>query len=199
MHESNLRSSLGATGLAGDYVSSSAIFEEETVKIFESSWICVARTEELGSTGALVCEIAGHQLLICRDDNGLVRAYSNFCRHRGSRLVSAEDCGTHWLGGPDLAIEIVSPGDRTLEKLDFYAKVSTRELLVVDRDPWQLTLYRLNDEKMLVPTAVSSFSQEATVQSEVVPLEFRVVDGDSCIRVMRPDGQTVRDIAIRRR
>lgn len=34
--------------------------------------------------------------------------------------TAGEDCGTHWLGGPNLAIEIVSPGDRTLEKLDFY-------------------------------------------------------------------------------
>ena len=30
-----------------------------------------------------------------------------------------------WLGGPDLAIEVVSPGDQTLEKLDFYARVNS--------------------------------------------------------------------------
>jgi len=28
----------------------------------------------------------------------------------------AEDCRTHWFGGPDLAIEVVSPKDRTRKK-----------------------------------------------------------------------------------
>jgi Uma2 family endonuclease len=28
----------------------------------------------------------------------------------------AQDCDTHWFGGPDLAIEIVSPSDRTRKK-----------------------------------------------------------------------------------
>jgi Uma2 family endonuclease len=33
-----------------------------------------------------------------------------------------------------LAIEIRSPGDETLEKLDFYSRVGLAELLVVDSD-----------------------------------------------------------------
>lgn len=53
----------------------------------------------------------------------------------------AKDCGTFWYGGPDLAIEIVNPGDRAREKFDFYGSVGTRELLLVDRQPWQLELY----------------------------------------------------------
>ena len=52
--------------------------------------------------------------------------------------TTARDMGTHWLGGPDLAIEILSLGDPAREKLDFYAKVHVRELLVVDRDPWRM-------------------------------------------------------------
>ena len=44
----------------------------------------------------------------------------------------AEDRGTHWLGGPDFAIEVISSGDHALDKLEFYAQVRTRELLVVD-------------------------------------------------------------------
>jgi Uma2 family endonuclease len=53
----------------------------------------------------------------------------------------ARDCGTFWYRGPDLAIEIVSPGDRAREKFDFYGSVGTRELLLIDRQPWQLELY----------------------------------------------------------
>ncbi|MBW3539764.1 MAG: Uma2 family endonuclease [Planctomycetes bacterium] len=54
--------------------------------------------------------------------------------------------GTHWLGGPDFGVEIRSPDNRTYEKLEFYAKVLTRELLVVGRDPWTLELYRLQGD-----------------------------------------------------
>ena len=58
--------------------------------------------------------------------------------------TSAENRGSHWYGGPDLAVEIVSPNDRTYEKLGFYAGIRTKELLVIDRDPWKLRLYRLD-------------------------------------------------------
>ena len=57
----------------------------------------------------------------------------------------AENRNTHWFGGPDLAIEIVSDNDKSRKKLDFYASVATRELLIVDRAPWQLELFRLID------------------------------------------------------
>src|SRR5271166_994824 len=35
----------------------------------------------------------------------------------------AEDRKTHWFGGPDFAVEIQSPFDRSREKFGFYAKV----------------------------------------------------------------------------
>src|SRR3990172_11765297 len=41
----------------------------------------------------------------------------------------ATNCDTHWCGGPDFAVEIVSDDDQSREKIPFYAKVSTRELL----------------------------------------------------------------------
>jgi len=46
----------------------------------------------------------------------------------------ALDAGTHWVGGPDIAVEVVSPGEDPKLKHDFYAKVNTREVLIVDRD-----------------------------------------------------------------
>ena len=54
----------------------------------------------------------------------------------------AEDRQTHWYGGPDFAVEIMSRHDRSREKFDFYFKVGVRELLLVDRRPWRLELYR---------------------------------------------------------
>ena len=89
----------------------------------------------------------------------------------------AEDRDTHWLGGPDLAIEIVSPDDQTREKLSFYEQVGTRELLIVDRDPWQLELYRLVDEKLTL-VGNSSLPDSAWLASESVPLQLRLLPGE---------------------
>ena len=43
--------------------------------------------------------------------------------------------GAYWLGGPDFAVEVISPDDRSREKFDFYARVGVRELLLIDRNP----------------------------------------------------------------
>jgi Uma2 family endonuclease len=92
--------------------------------------------------------------------------------------TKAVNCGAFAFGGPDLAVEIVSPGDRSREKLDFYAKVGTRELLIVDRKPWALELYRLEGE-MLNRVGKSTLAKQDWLPSEVVPLKFRLVAGKS--------------------
>jgi Uma2 family endonuclease len=109
--------------------------------------------------------------------------------------TKAKNCGTHWMGGPDFAVEIRSPGDETLQKIPFYEKVGTRELLVIDREPWSLVLYRLS-ENGLVPAGRSDLDSPEVIRSEVVPLAFRLVagaeDGDHpAIEVEYPeaDGQ----------
>ena len=61
----------------------------------------------------------------------------------------AEIRGSHWLGGPDFLVEVVSPDDQTFEKLPFYESLGTREVLVIDRRPWTLLLYRLTDGKLI--------------------------------------------------
>ncbi|MCH7988662.1 MAG: Uma2 family endonuclease [Planctomycetes bacterium] len=97
---------------------------------------------------------------------------------------------THWYGGPDFAVEIISPNDRAREKLEFYAKVNTRELLIVDRDPWALELYRLQDKK-LVLAGKSTLDDAAVLSSEVVPLSWQLVAGDKRpkIEVTHADGK----------
>jgi Uma2 family endonuclease len=78
---------------------------------------------------------------------------------------------SHWLGGPDFGVEVLSSGDRSRQKLPFYAKVATRELLIVDRDPWQLELYRLaGHELALVGTATAE--NETILESAVIPFRF---------------------------
>ncbi|MEO6808703.1 MAG: Uma2 family endonuclease [Isosphaeraceae bacterium] len=101
----------------------------------------------------------------------------------------AENCGSHWFGGPDFAVEILSPGDRSRQKLSFYAKVGVRELLLVDRQPWTLELFRRQDRQWnLVGT--SDPDQSSLLTSAVLPLTFRLVPADPrpLIEVTRTDG-----------
>jgi Uma2 family endonuclease len=96
----------------------------------------------------------------------------------------AEDCETHWRGGPDFCVEVVSPNDRSRKKIPFYEKIGTRELLIVDRRPWRLTLLRLRDGK-LSAVGESTLDAQQTLASEVVPLSFQLVEaaGRPAIRV----------------
>jgi Uma2 family endonuclease len=101
---------------------------------------------------------------------------------------------THWLGGPDFAVEIASDDDLTRDKIPFYSKVGTRELLIVDRDPWSLELLRLVGKK-LKSVGASSGKRAKALQSRVLPLSFRLVSGKlrPTIEVVRPaDGKTWR-------
>jgi len=88
---------------------------------------------------------------------------------------TAECHDTFWFGGPDFASEIVSPDDRSREKLDFYARVDTRELLLIDRDPWRLELYRLTRNE-LVLVGASTVADPQSLTSEVIPFSFRLMD-----------------------
>lgn len=87
--------------------------------------------------------------------------------------TGAEDCGTFWFGGPDFVVEFVSPGDRTRKKLPFYESVGTRELLIVDRKPWRLTLFHLTEGK-LVEAGQSTFDDPQQLVSRALPLNFRL-------------------------
>ena len=83
----------------------------------------------------------------------------------------AKDRDTHWFGGPDFAVEIVSPSDRSRDKLDFYAKVGVRELLIVDRKPWKLELYR-NDGSALALVGTCPVTKPKPLDSQVIPFRF---------------------------
>lgn len=103
--------------------------------------------------------------------------------------TTAVNCKTFWYGGPDLAVEIVSFGDRTLDKIPFYEKVGTRELLVIDRHPWALTLYRLQGGR-LTEAGRSTPDDAHVLTSEVVPLMFQLRHGTDApeIEVVQQDG-----------
>ncbi len=84
----------------------------------------------------------------------------------------AKIVGAAIVGGPDLIVEVASPGDRWPQKLPFYSKIGVRELLVVDRDTKQLELLRLRDDQ-LTSIGKSGAADQAILKSEVLPVSFQ--------------------------
>jgi Uma2 family endonuclease len=102
---------------------------------------------------------------------------------------AGRDCGTHWCGGPDFCVEIASPGDRSRDKLTFYAAIGVRELLLVVREPWSIELYRLADRSLEL-VGESDLAAPTILRSTVVPVSFKLISGTSRpqIEVTHHDG-----------
>ena len=106
--------------------------------------------------------------------------------------TSAIDRDTVWLGGPDFAIEITSRGDKSRDKFDFYASVKTREVMIIDRDPWQLELFRL--ENGVLNLGENSLSgNDNHITAATVGLQFRLKTTEQSkrplIHVFHPQSQ----------
>jgi len=86
---------------------------------------------------------------------------------------AAVDAGTHIVGPADFVVEIASPDDQTYAKIDFYSKIGVRELLIVDRNPWALRLYR-HDGSALSIVADLSPGDGMTAESQVLPIRFEL-------------------------
>ncbi|MGL6094710.1 MAG: Uma2 family endonuclease [Fimbriiglobus sp.] len=85
--------------------------------------------------------------------------------------------GTHWQGGPDFLVEILSPGEDPYAKFDFYAAVATREILLVFRDPWAMELHHLRGDRFEL-SGRSDLDSPAVLRSAVLPLTFQLQGGN---------------------
>jgi Uma2 family endonuclease len=86
---------------------------------------------------------------------------------------SAKDRKTHWQGSPDLVIEIAISNDLSRDKLGFYASIGTREVLILDRDPWRLELYQLSRGQLRLRGTAAPGG--AALASSATPFTFQPV------------------------
>ena len=64
------------------------VFAFERDAVFASSWMCVGRAEQLPEPGDyLTAEVAGETPIVLRGEDGVLRAFANTCRHRGTMLL----------------------------------------------------------------------------------------------------------------
>ena len=81
-----------ASGLPNPAYWSEDWLKLEQERIFRRSWVFAGAGAEIAEPGAMKpVEIGGAPLVILRDGEGKVRSFHNFCRHRGTQLVT-EPC-----------------------------------------------------------------------------------------------------------
>jgi len=67
--------------------------EHEVERLFSREWICVGRGAEILNPGDyLTFDIVNHPVLVVRQDDASVQAFSNVCVHRSAKLV--DGCGS---------------------------------------------------------------------------------------------------------
>ena len=110
-------------------------------------------------------------------ETGLFRAVDDyrvpdllFCRPE-----SASDRGAE---GAELVVELRSPGDETYAKLDSYAAVGVRELLVAHPADRRVELFRAVDGRLLPVSA----DAEGSLTCDVLGVRFATTDGVLSLR-----------------
>ena len=81
----------GSRTLPGEYYTSPEIFAEEKQHILARSWNCVGRASRLAEPGDYFLRtLADESIIVLRDRHGMLRAFFNVCRHRGTRICREE-------------------------------------------------------------------------------------------------------------
>jgi Rieske 2Fe-2S family protein len=81
----------GRRTLPGYYYTDRDHFERELERLHLAMWLYAGRSESLEEPGSfLLCEVAGESAIVLRDASGALRGHHNVCRHRGTRICSAD-------------------------------------------------------------------------------------------------------------
>jgi glycine betaine catabolism A len=89
-----LRTRAPGTGLGREFYTDPKLYELDLDHIFYREWLFAAHSCELPVTGSYVTlQVGAYPLVLVRAADGVIRAFVNACRHRGSRLC-AESHGT---------------------------------------------------------------------------------------------------------
>jgi len=88
---SRLRRRRPETALERDFYCSPADYQVDLEMIWYRDWLFVGHDCEVSTPGSyLTLQVGEYPVLVVRDRDGNLRAFHNSCRHRGSRICSAE-------------------------------------------------------------------------------------------------------------
>lgn len=78
-----------ASTLPAGCCTSATWYARESGKIFRREWVCAGRVDQVAVEGDyFTATLCGDPILVVRDKDGAVRAFSNVCRHRGCIVAS---------------------------------------------------------------------------------------------------------------
>ena len=73
--------------LPAEYYLDESVFAAELDSVLASGWLFAGHSCEVAGTGDyLLFELGPESVIVVRDENGVLHAHHNVCRHRGSRL-----------------------------------------------------------------------------------------------------------------
>jgi choline monooxygenase len=79
---------LAAEGLPPWCYTSQEFYDREVERIFRREWCFIGRADEIAKPGDYkVFDLVGESVIVLRDQAGILRAFANTCRHRGTRLL----------------------------------------------------------------------------------------------------------------
>jgi len=82
-----IRARSPAFGLPREFYTDEAVYELDLDLIYYQDWLFAAHTVELPQTGSyLTLQIGAYPVVLVRAADGIIRAFINSCRHRGSRI-----------------------------------------------------------------------------------------------------------------
>jgi phenylpropionate dioxygenase-like ring-hydroxylating dioxygenase large terminal subunit len=109
------------------YYRDDEVVQQEFRRVFARSWLLLGHESEISEPGDYVTRRMGaDNVILSRDESGVVNVMLNSCTHRGTQVCKASSgnsatfiCGYHgWLFGNDGALRGV-PGRNTLYSRDF--------------------------------------------------------------------------------
>ncbi|MCH4874729.1 aromatic ring-hydroxylating oxygenase subunit alpha [Pseudomonas sp. TMW22091] len=88
LQENSERNFADARAMPPQVYTSPAFLEVEHTQLFRKQWLCVGRVSRLQKVGDyLTCDVAGQPVVVLRDNQNQIRAFSNVCLHRMSVLL----------------------------------------------------------------------------------------------------------------
>jgi Uma2 family endonuclease len=133
----------------------------------------------------VIAPLARRRGLVGRYETGLFRSGVDDDYRVPDLLFTAPERLTHRGvdGAADLVVEILSPGDESYAKLDWYAELGVREMLIIDPRTKAVELYRGTPEG---PVRVAP-DANGVLWSDVLEASFATVPG--ALRVTWDGGQ----------
>jgi Uma2 family endonuclease len=88
---------------------------------------------------------------------------------------TAQLCDVYIEGGPRVIVEIRSPGDETSDKLEFYARIGTSELIVIDSVTKRIETFRASEGRLVpAPPDADGWHRSGALDGELATRGGRI-------------------------